>query len=160
LSAASGSVVYGVDPLGNSFCFGNPARVTGWSAELLDIKACTTYGQLRALQPRLRMAWIPCDLEERADEGFSDTDSWSWHQEVAESDGDWPPSPLCLGLDMCNEAGPLWGHLESIVGCEVWTTLDGDQLHIPVDKEQDLLRAFRLAGLAPTRDDASFAAFA
>jgi hypothetical protein len=162
MTTGSTAVVYGLDPLGNSFCLGDFQSLTTWRTELLAIKACGTYGQLLRLAPTLTRAWIPFDVAERVDEQDLEDDSpWSWQREVADSDGDWPPSPLGAALDELGDDESLWRDLLAIEGVEIIaTTLNGDQLIIPECCEQSLLSALSAHGISAIRDDLLFEAFA
>jgi hypothetical protein len=156
------TLVYGLDPLGNSFCLGDPEDLAAWRTELLAIKACSTYGELLRLVPILTRAWIPFDPAERIeDQDLEEPSPWSWQREVADSDGDWPPSPLGAALDELQDDGSLWADLLAIEGVEiVATALNGDQLIIPERCEQSLLSVLSAHGISAVRDDLLFEAFA
>ena len=147
-------VIYGKYVLQESFCiFEEADQLETYSAEIAAIQHCTTTAQLARLIPTLAVARPPVDLDD-LEEGYEQDSPWNWRDTGAVGDGDWPPMPTANALEIFPDDDPIFDDLQDSVGCEVVTTVfNGDYLHIPLDKEIELLAVFAKYGIEARRDD-------
>jgi len=149
----STKVIYGEFWLHQSFCLFEATYLEAYSAEVSAIQACRTAGELIRLIPNLKLAQSPVDLEEELAD-YWDDDPWDWKETGAASDGDWPPMPTSAALELFAANDPIWHDLIEQVDCErVTTVFNGDYLHIPLDKEAELLSVLAKYGIEARRND-------
>ncbi len=152
-------ILYGFSKVHDSLCFFDEERVRALSAEVSAVKACSTVGAAMELGESLTLTWVPDapeDLEEMEAQGLEPGDSYVWSETGSVADGDWPPMPTALSLDVFAkddlEARKLIFD-EPVRAVIVDTTLNGEYLEIPADREQALVAAFDRLGIPHTRDD-------
>jgi len=146
-------VIYGEYWLHQSFCLFEANYLEAYSAEISAIQACQTAGELRRLVPNLKLARSPVDPEEDLAE-YRDDDPWNWKNTGAASEGDWPGMPTSAALELFAANDPIWRDLIEQVDCErVTTVFSGDYLHIPLDKEAELLSVLAKYGIEARRND-------
>jgi hypothetical protein len=149
-------VVYGLYPIHETLCFLEEGHARALDAEVSAVKACTTVEQARKLAPTLQHTLFPGieDLEEHdGDPGAP----WDWTEQGAVQDGDWPPMPDALSLEVFEEAdAEAWNEIfsDSVGGLIGDTTFNGDYLYVPRRNEAALLAAFDRLGISYVRDDA------
>lgn len=149
-------VIYGVYWLHESLCVLEEDFARGLDAEVSAIKACRTLRQALEVEPTLRHTWFPDDLEDLEEDQDLDA-PWDWSEQGSVADGDWPPMPDALTLQLFDPSDTeAWNAIFSAaVGAEtINTTLNGEYLHIPQANEAALLAALDGLGIACTRDDA------
>lgn len=110
-----------------------------------------------ALAPKLKLTWapgVPEDADVLEDEDLSPEDTYDWSETGPVQEGDWPPMPTALSLDVFNnEDTEVWDAIFSgEVGARVVTTiLNGDYLEVPAEREAALLAAFDRLGVKHER---------
>lgn len=156
-------VLYGVYSLHDSPCFIAEPYASALDAEVSAVKACSTVGQAMELNNSLRYTpapGVPETADELEDEGLSHDDPYDWSASDAVQDGDWPPMPTALSLDVFHRDdlegwdGLFSGAVEAEV---VSTTLNGDYLYMPQDSESALLALFDRLGVGYVRNDRAVA---
>ncbi|MCO7218484.1 hypothetical protein [Klenkia sp. PcliD-1-E] len=146
-----------------SLCVIDRERAQALSDAIARVKECTTVGQAMDLNRELKATWVPGapeSVEEMEDEDLSPESPYSWNDTGAVQDGDWPPMPTALTLDLFAEADDeAWAALGSppVGARRVTTTLNGDYLEIDPAREQVLVDALEGLGIEAVRDDALIA---
>ena len=150
-------LVYGEDRLHECFAILDLSHAEGLAAEIKAIKACTTVGQARRLQPTLEFTWIPGgDFEDDEDELVPDDARYAWQETAAVADGDWPPMPDALALEQL--PADLLRKLTEEAGAEVLETVfNGPFFAIPLEREADLMNVVRSVGYEVHGDDSLIA---
>ena len=122
------------------------ARVT----EIGAIQGCTTLGELRELVPTLTVVESPLAIAEDDYPYLPDSTEIDVSQ-----DGCWPPMPTQYALGFLPREVRN-GLAEHAGAEELDTILDGNYLHLPLDREADMLAVLARFGIAARRDDSLF----
>jgi hypothetical protein len=151
--SAAKRLIYGGYRLHQSFAVLDETQAEGLAREIRAVQACTTEGQARKLASKLQFTWVPdIDVDEEDDEQLPDDAPYDWSKTGAAVDGDWPPMPDQISLE--NLPADLRQELINKAGATVeFTTLNGDFLAIPLDREDDLVNVIRSAGYDVHRND-------
>jgi hypothetical protein len=146
-------LVYGEHRLHECFAILDLRHALGLAAQIKAIKACTTVGKARRLQPTLEFIWIPGgDFEDDEDELVPDDAPYAWEETASVGDGDRPPMPDALALD--HLPAELLRKLAEEAGAEkLETVFNGPLLAIELDREADLRNVARSVGYQVHRDD-------
>ncbi|GAA4301279.1 hypothetical protein [Klenkia terrae] len=158
--ARPSSVVYGFYRLHESLCVIDRDRARALSDAIARVKECTTVGQAMDLNRELSATWVPGapeSAEEMEDEDLTPESPYSWDDTGAVLDGDWPPMPTALTLELFAESDvEAWAALKSppMGARRITTTLNGDYLEIDPAREQVLVDALKGLGIDAVRDDA------
>ncbi len=154
----SHAALYGVYWLHKSFCVLEESEARARAAEVAAVKSVTTLGELRRVALSLRYTRVPADLDEL--EGEPDDMPWDWQSEgLGVEEGDWPRMPTSCVLDcFSNEqafiAKAVLQEIIEATDADVLTTVfNGDYLHIPLDKEHELVETLGRHGISAIRDD-------
>lgn len=141
-------VVYGISERFASFAFLNEVEADALVGEIAQLQACRILGELRTLVPTLVYTHSPIHIDEDDYPYLADSEP----VDLTDCES-WPPMPTQYALDLlprevledlCEDAGAE----------EVWTTLDGNYLHVPLDREAELLAVLDRHGISARRDDA------
>ncbi len=128
---------------------------TGPGRRLADetdaIKACASFGDLRALAPTLTEARPPVNDETLDDEATDVDEPFDWTD--PDPDDPWPPDATSDMLAWVN-ADLLEALVEQVGAETVNMQPHGDGLEIPANREADLVAVLEAHGYAPVRDDA------
>jgi hypothetical protein len=141
------AVVYGIAERFESFAFLDDREAATRVAEVGSIQSCTTLGDLRELVPTLVYAYSPLDPADDKYPYLPDN-----HPVDLTAFESWPLMAVQYALD--DLPGPVIRDLIDEAGAEeIATMLDGDYLHVPLDRETDVLAVLARHGLRARRDD-------
>lgn len=123
-----------------------------WAIEAAQIDECTTYAQVRALEPQLTVAWAP-DLDGFDPEDYPDDAAYDARSSGSAADGDWPPMPTAFTLDVVRADDELAAVLASdFEGRIETTTFNGDFYALPVDRFDDVIQLLQRLGYQVERN--------
>lgn len=126
------------------------AHAVAAATELDRWRAAMTWGQARDLANRAQCLAPPFAVEDL--EAAQDDDAPFDVTELGVvADGDWPPMPAALSLELAQRHWP--GRATFEVGAVVDTVLNGPILQINPDQEEALCGALEAAGCTVRRDD-------
>jgi hypothetical protein len=144
------AVVYGYLQDHESYAIYEAGNALDLAAEWRAIFACTSVAEFFALLPTLKLNFAGYDEEDF--EGMTDPFDISELPGVA--DCDWPPMATSNALELFDPTGPVIAALRAEAGAKVVrTTLSGDYLDIPKDRESEMLAVLARHGISATRDD-------
>lgn len=130
--------------------FLSEAYAVAAASELDKWRAASTWGQARDLANRAQCLAPPFAVEDL--EAAQDDDaSFDVTELGVVADGDWPPMPGALSLELVHRDSPGRGTFE--VGAVVDTVFNGPLLQISADQEEALCGALEAAGCTVRRDD-------
>ncbi|MFC7247595.1 hypothetical protein ACFQO7_34465 [Catellatospora aurea] len=141
-------LVYGHAELHDSLAFADATTAAAEAAEIRAIAAAATWGEARRLQTR--HVDNPVAFDDPDDDPNTEPDDAAFDiKEVGPViDGDWPPMVTSRAFDLLPE------DLQARFGAGEFTAFNGDFLHIPVEREAELVAELRGRGIEVTRDDA------
>ncbi|WP_191841847.1 hypothetical protein [Catellatospora chokoriensis] len=139
------SLVYGHSQLHDSLAFADAANAAEEAAEIEAIAAARTWGEARGL--RTRHVNNPAAVDDDDPDMQPDDAPFDISKLTAVAEGDWPPMVTARALDL------LPHDLQARFASSGFTTLNGDFLYIPAERETELVAELRDRGIEVTRDN-------
>jgi len=139
-------LVYGYVDYHDSLAFADAETAAEEAEEIRAIASAGTWGDARRI--RTRHIWNPAEIDEGEDpKDYPPDDApFDIYEVPCVADGDWPGMVTRRAIELLPEDIHKFGEI-------VHTTLNGEYLHIPAEREAELVAELRSRGFEVTRND-------